>query len=91
MEGAIIEVCSGDTAFTIVPEKKPSISIETIVKRIEKSGFSCSLRSKFCHTFIGEFEMTLYPSGRLLVRAPSIEIANQIAELHIGKWLTSEG
>ena len=33
--------------------------------------------------------MTLYPSGRLLVRAPDIETANQIAELHIGEWLAS--
>ena len=87
MDGAIIEVCSGDTAFTIVPENSPEIPIETIVERIEKSGFSCSLRSKFCHTFEGEFEMTLYPSGRLLVRAPNIEVANKIAALHIGEWL----
>ncbi len=89
MEGAIIEVCSGDTAFTIVPENPPEISTETIVERIEKSGFSCSLRSKFCHTFEGEYEMTLYPSGRLLVRAPTIEVANKIAALHIGEWLAS--
>ena len=87
MEGAIIEVCSGDAAFTIVPEHPPIVSIETIVERIENSGFSCSLRSKFCHTFEGEFEMTLYPSGRLLVRAPNIEVANKIAALHIGEWL----
>tara|TARA_B100001113_G_scaffold324976_2_gene296933 strand:- start:260 stop:526 length:267 start_codon:yes stop_codon:yes gene_type:complete len=87
LEGAIIEVCSGDTAFTIVPEHPPIVSIETIVERIENSGFSCSLRSKFCHTFEGEFEMTLYPSGRLLVRAPNIEVANKIAALHIGEWL----
>lgn len=89
MDGAIIEVCSGDTAFTIVPQNPPGISIETIVERIEKSGFSCSLRSKFCHIFQGEFEMTLYPSGRLLVRAPNIEEANKIAALHIGEWLAS--
>ena len=89
MEVAIIEVCSGDTAFTIVPENPPEISTETIVERIEKSGFSCSLRSKFCHTFEGEYEMTLYPSGRLLVRAPTIEVANKIAALHIGEWLAS--
>ena len=89
MEGAIIEVCSGDTAFTIVPENPPKISIETIVERIEKSGFSCSLSSKFCHTFDGKFEMTLYPSGRLLVRAPNIEDAKKIAALHIGEWLAS--
>ena len=89
MEGAIIEVCSGDTAFTIVPENPPEISTETIVERIEESGFSCSLRSKFCHTFEGEYEMTLYPSGRLLVRAPTIEVANKIAALHIGEWLAS--
>tara|TARA_Y100000768_G_scaffold89329_1_gene64249 strand:- start:2303 stop:2572 length:270 start_codon:yes stop_codon:yes gene_type:complete len=89
LEGAIIEVCSGDTAFTIVPENPPEISTETIVERIEKSGFSCSLRSKFCHTFEGEYEMTLYPSGRLLVRAPTIEVANKIAALHIGEWLAS--
>ena len=89
MDGAIIEVCSGDTAFTIVPQNPPEISIETIVGRIEKSGFSCSLRSKFCHTFEGKFEMTLYPSGRLLVRAPTIEEAHKIASLHIGEWLAS--
>ena len=89
MEGAIIEVCSGDTAFTIVPENPPEISIKAIVERIEKSGFSCSLSSKFCHTFDGEFEMTLYPSGRLLVRAPNIEEAKKIAALHIGEWLAS--
>ncbi len=89
MDGAIIEVCSGDTAFTIVPQNPPEISIETIVERIEKSGFSCSLRSKFCHTFEGKFEMTLYPSGRLLVRAPTIEEAHKIASLHIGEWLAS--
>ena len=89
MEGAIIEVCSGDSAFTIVPENPPEISIETIVQRIEKSGFLCSLRSKFCHTFEGKFEMTLYPSGRLLVRAPNIEEANKIAVLHIEEWLAS--
>ena len=87
MREAVIEECSGDTAFTIVPPEAMSCNMDTVTERIEKAGFICKLKSKFCHVFEGDYELTLYPSGKLLLRADDIEEVRRIASLHLDVWL----
>ena len=87
MREAVIEVCSGDTAFTIVPPEIISCNMDIVTERIEEAGFICKLKSRFCHVFEGDYELTLYPSGKLLLRAEDIEEVRRIASLHLDIWL----
>tara|TARA_B100001996_G_scaffold174338_1_gene133042 strand:- start:170 stop:472 length:303 start_codon:yes stop_codon:yes gene_type:complete len=87
MREAVIEVCSGDTAFTIVPPETISCNMDVVTERIENAGFICKLKSRFCHVFEGDYELTLYPSGKLLLRAEDIEEVQRIASLHLEVWL----
>jgi len=87
MKEAVIEVCSGDTAFTIVPPETISCNMDVVTERIEDAGFTCKLKSRFCHVFEGDYELTLYPSGKLLLRAEDIEEVQRIASLHLEVWL----
>ncbi len=87
MREAVIEVCSGDTAFTIVPPETVSCNMDIVTKRIEDAGFICKLKSRFCNVFEGDYELTLYPSGKLLLRAENIDEARRIASLHLDVWL----
>ena len=87
MREAVIEVCSGDTAFTIVPPEIDSCNMDLVTKRIEEAGFICKLKSRFCHVFEGDYELTLYPSGKLLLRAEDIDEVRRIASLHLDVWL----
>lgn len=86
--GYLLEMCSGRAAWTVVPEETTAIDLETVTARIEAEGWTCTLRNRLCCTFSGEqADITLYPSGKLLVKSGERDVAQQIADHHIHVWL----
>lgn len=86
-EDYLLEMCSGRAAWTVVPESISSIDLEAVTARIEAEGWTCTLRNRLCCTFSGEANITLYPSGKLLVKTADRAIAERIAIHHMTVWL----
>ncbi len=87
-EDYLLEMCSGRAAWTVVPEKVSQIELESVSTIIESEGWSCTLRNRLCYTFSGEqVDITLYPSGKLLIKTENIEIVSKIAQHHVYVWL----
>jgi hypothetical protein len=87
-EDFLLEMCSGRAAWTVVPEKIGNIDLEIVSAIIEAEGWSCTLRNRLCCTFSGDLaDITLYPSGKLLVKSGDRDVAATIAERHMQVWL----
>ncbi|GIS44960.1 MAG: hypothetical protein Ct9H90mP16_20300 [Candidatus Poseidoniales archaeon] len=88
-EDYLLEMCSGRAAWTVVPDKVNEIELEGGFRNHRKRGWSCTLRNRLCYTFAGEdVNITLYPSGKLLIKTDNREIASQIAQHHVQVWLS---
>ena len=84
----LLEMCSGRAAWTVVPEEINEIDLEIVSARIEAEGWNCTLRNRLCCTFSGDqADITLYPSGKLLVKSGDKDVAATIAEHHVHVWL----
>ncbi len=87
--GFLLEMCSGRAAWTIVPISEAEIDLEAVSARIESAGWTCTIRNRLCNIFEGEAGLTLFPSGRLLVKSADEETARRIGDLHARQWLVS--
>ena len=68
--------------------QRDKIDLEIVSARIESEGWDCTLRNRLCCTFSGELaDITLYPSGKLLVKSGERDVAASIAERHMQVWL----
>ena len=84
----LLEMCSGRAAWTVVPEEINEIDLEIVSSRIEAEGWNRTLRIRLCCTFSGDqADITLYPSGKLLVKSGDKDVAATIAEHHVHVWL----
>jgi len=45
------------------------------------------IETKFCYIFEGKAKLTLYPSGKLLVKTETNEMAREIAKQHATEWV----
>jgi hypothetical protein len=87
-EEFLLEMCSGRAAWTVIPEKIDNIDLEIVTSIIESEGWECTLRNRLCCTFSGDIaDITLYPSGKLLVKTEERDVAAKIAERHMHVWL----
>tara|TARA_B100000676_G_C17961127_1_gene777607 strand:- start:503 stop:757 length:255 start_codon:yes stop_codon:yes gene_type:complete len=81
-------MCSGRAAWTVVPDQVMQIELESVSFIIESEGWNCTLRNRLCYTFSSEeVDITLYPSGKLLIKTENREVASKIAEQHMHVWL----
>ncbi len=87
-EGFLLEMCSGRAAWTVIPNDISEIDLEVVAAQIEKEGWVCTLRNRLCCTFTREANITLYPSGKLLVKSGDRSIAERIARHHVEVWLS---
>jgi len=88
--GFVLEMCSGRAAWTIIPEDDARINLEVVSNRIEAAGWTCTIRNRLCHVFEGEAGLTLFPSGRLLVKSNDEELAKRIGADHVALWLADQ-
>jgi len=88
-EGFLLEMCSGRAAWTVIPNDNLEIDLEIVSAQIEDEGWICTLRNRLCYTFTGEANITLYPSGKLLVKSGDRSIVEKIARQHVEIWLST--
>jgi|TARA_B100000035_G_scaffold256337_1_gene226189 hypothetical protein len=85
-DGFAMELCGNQASWQIVPEGITSIDLEQVGARIIESGFEAGVQSRMVWTFTGQADLTLYPSGKLLVKTADKELAEQIAQQHMLEW-----
>ncbi len=85
-EGFTMKLCGNKAAWQIVPENITSIDLEKVGRLIEEAGYEVGIRNRLCWTFSGPCDLTLYPSGTLLVKSEDKEIAAAVAEQHVSIW-----
>jgi hypothetical protein len=83
----VLELCSGRAAWQVVPNREVAIDLHTVSAKIVLAGWDCTLENRLCYTFAGEVDLTLFPSGKLLVKTPDRELASKIARVHLDEWL----
>ncbi|MGB1954090.1 MAG: hypothetical protein ACPHUK_00700 [Candidatus Poseidoniaceae archaeon] len=85
-EGFAMELCGNKASWQIVPEGIKSIDLEQVAIKITAAGFEAEVQSRMVWTFTGSADLTLYPSGKLLVKTENKEAAEEIARLHCSEW-----
>jgi hypothetical protein len=81
-----MELCGNKAAWQIVPDGIESIDIGIVGLKISEAGFQAEVQSRIVWTFTGSADMTLYPSGKLLVKTEDRDVAEEIARLHCSEW-----
>ncbi len=85
-DGFAMELCGNQASWQIVPDGVTSIDLEQVGAKIIESGFEAGVQSRMVWTFTGEADLTLYPSGKLLVKTSDKELAEEIATKHMSIW-----
>ena len=62
-------------------------AIELVGGKIEGAGYSVGIKTRLAWTFSGPADLTLYPSGKLLVKTEDKELAAKIAREHVENWV----
>ena len=88
-DGFAMELCGTKGSYQIVPDGVETIDLDAVGTAIEAAGFEVGVRSRLCWTFSGRCEMTLYPSGKLMVRTEDKALAKEVAHLHVHEWVQS--
>ena len=83
----VLEMCGNKAAWQIVVDGGESIDLGLVGQRIEAAGFEVVIRTRLAWTFSGSADLTLYPSGKLLVKTQDKELAAQIAQDHVNSWV----
>ena len=88
-DGFAMELCGNQSSWQIVPEGIDSVNLDAVGSAIESAGYHVEIRSSLCWTFTGPCDLTLYPSGKLLVKTEDKGLANDVAHLHVTQWALS--
>jgi len=83
----VMEMCGNRAAWQIVVDGVENIDLEKVGSKIEAAGFEIGIRTRLAWTFSGPADLTLYPSGKLLVKTQDKDLAAKIAEDHVKTWV----
>lgn len=90
-EGYVLELCSGKAAWQIEPVEKMNIDLDGVSEKIQKAGFGVKIKTRMCHILHrDDVKITLFPSGKILVKCEQKEQAIKIAKQHLQEWLIEE-
>ena len=82
-------MCGNRAAWQIQVDGVEKIDLEAVGWKIESAGYTVGIRTRLAWTFSGPAELTLYPSGKLLVKTEDKELAANIAREHVEEWVTA--
>ena len=83
----VMEMCGNKSAWQIEVDSIDKVDLEAVGKKIEQAGYTIGIQTRLAWTFSGPAELTLYPSGKLLVKTEDKELAAQIAQSHVKEWV----
>ena len=83
----VMEMCGNKSAWQIEVDGIDSVDLEAVGTKIEAAGYTVGIRTRLAWTFSGPAELTLYPTGKLLVKTEDKELAASIAKFHVQDWV----
>tara|TARA_B100001564_G_C20308865_1_gene520416 strand:- start:280 stop:555 length:276 start_codon:yes stop_codon:yes gene_type:complete len=83
----VMEMCGNKSAWQIQVDGIEKIDLELVGEKIESAGYTVGIRTRLAWTFSGPAELTLYPSGKLLVKTEDKDLAAKIAKEHVEIWV----
>jgi len=83
----VLELCGNKAAWQVMPEGIDSIDLEKVGNKIEQEGYTVGIRTRLAWTFSGPADLTLYPTGKLLVKTEDKQLATEIANKHMLVWV----
>ena len=83
----VMEMCGNKSAWQIEVDSLDKIDLEAVGEKIEASGYTVGIRTRLAWTFSGPADLTLYPSGKLLVKTEDKDLAAKIAKEHVQNWV----
>ena len=86
----VMEMCGNRAAWQIVVDGIDKISLENVGQQIENAGYTVGIKTRLAWTFTGPADLTLYPSGKLLVKTEDKDLAAKIAKLHVTEWVGAQ-
>ena len=87
---SMLELCSNRAAWQVAPRETTTLQLDQIASRIVEDGYTPILQTPLCHTFEGPANLTLFPSGKLMIKCEDKESALGIARHHLSCWLAEE-
>ncbi|MCH1540105.1 MAG: hypothetical protein L7S56_01535 [Candidatus Poseidonia sp.] len=85
--GFAMELCGNKASWQVVPDGIDTIDLERVGTAIVADGYQAEVQSRMCWTFTGACDMTLYPSGKLMVKTEDKDLASEVAQLHVTSWV----
>ncbi len=85
-----MELCGSKGAWQIVPEGCDGIDMESVGARIVADGYTVGLRTRLMWTFTGPSDLSLFPSGKLLVKTDDESLAGDVAQRHLTYWIQTD-
>ena len=82
-----MEMCGNKSAWQIEVDGIEKIDLESVGAKIEAAGYAVGIRTRLAWTFTGPADLTLYPSGKLLVKTEDKDLAAKIAQDHVQNWV----
>ncbi len=77
----VAKPCRTERAYEVIPEMKMNIEVEHIAERLERHGYSIVIKTPHIVVIRKEFEVSVYPSGRILIKkVDDKEVAEKIAD-----------
>ena len=83
----VMEMCGNKSAWQIEVDSLDKIDLEAVGEKIEAAGYTVGIRTRLAWTFSGPADLTLYPSGKLLVKTEDKDLAAKIAKEHVQNWV----
>ena len=83
----VLELCGNKAAWQVMPKGIDSIDLEKVGNKIEQEGYTVGIRTRLAWTFSGPADLTLYPTGKLLVKTEDKQLATEIANKHMLVWV----
>ena len=83
----VMEMCGNKSAWQIEVDNLDKIDLEAVGEKIEAAGYTVGIRTRLAWTFSGPADLTLYPSGKLLVKTEDKDLAAKIAKEHVQNWV----
>ena len=87
---SMLELCSSRAAWQVAPREPTELRLEEIASRIVQDGYTPVLETTLCHTFEGLANLTLFPSGKLMIKCEDRSSAIGIARRHLTSWLSED-
>ena len=83
----VMEMCGNKSAWQIQVDGIEKIDLESVGGKIESAGYTVGIRTRLAWSFSGPAELTLYPSGKLLVKTEDKDLAAKIAKELVEIWV----